>query len=1212
MNEIQALLQKQKYGLITPAEEIRLKDAMAERMGPVYGMDYANATMNMEAPMGKGVTPYSFQTPSRQTQSGEGRERLRSINNLNSIGVSTLFKPEFEVPKIPTPAPTNTQDTGGGEEDYKKKYEDLLAQMQGQAPQGDSMARSAHILGRSLAGDVSAGAGAFAGLNFGLGAARNALHGYGIGKTTTEAQREARKENPTFYGLFQEGGGIPMPEELGMDFGPEGEANPIGDVIAELEGGEVVMQEDGTIQDVEGPSHEEGGVPVTREDIPGEAEVLSDELQVGEHARGINEIYSAKVKETDTFAIALEKIETVIGLDKIEEEQEKISKKLKEVEKSSGIGTDTKELNKQELFEQMGELDERYSIIEEEHQQAFHLLYDLQEQDKALEEGVGLMEGQEMMQQEQGVPMPQDEAAMQEMMMQMQGMEGGEQPHQESFQGMFREGGGIEGGGRDMDIPEYLSRIGDLVKDINNPKEVAEEVYKYLKSEEGPGLSDYMAIKEVVKYFDKNRGGIMGDDMKEMVKAFKNKGGDDVKNIISTIERAIKSDPKTREANLTGLRLRFGLDIDAGEMEELVEKESAERDAPFHFWMDRGITSEYGKERTVEGEYNVHFGVDFEASPEEEIPSFFDGKVEEVSKSSSAGWQIKIKESGKDGQLITFMHLYEKPELKKGDEIRVGDIIGKAGSTGKSTGTHIHFQVGHPTDVDLGGEKFKTKNSKKFAKALQNEDIYREFNPMLKLGNSFGIKEFTPEKHREARKMYGDESVLQPREQLVDYINDEWGEQRAEPTLTQETLKEAFKTAGIDGYDEERRRYYRIEEGDRKYIEDEAEIEEITNSLDGGKTAGKGFKLTDQMKREVTNSLGESLDDEYTDKIFTESKDTEDQEGMDELATEEEVAETPIVESPSNVKFDTESRRYYRETPEGEKEFLENTEGLTGDLKEAVRRNLEYHSDPEMYPDYFDINHEEGPTKVEGETLTGDGIREFEDPSIENIEMPLANPFTGSVPLAPSPPIYPTKHSVTPSQMSNLSLDVSGRLANIDREVASQIDQLKHLPPAMQAEMEAEILGQGVQLRDQVLSEKGRVELESYLTTMNQNRQIADQTQAQNITLAQDYEDKVMQTSATMDQSIRDWYDTIEANRRTARKDNVEFNIRNAASDNYMMTADGRIIMKPSKSLADYTAEQLEGELLLKRSMEEAEAVRKAQEEERKKAARKAAKQEKG
>lgn len=53
-----------------------------------------------------------------------------------------------------------------------------------------------------------------------------------------------------------------------------------------------------------------------------------------------------------------------------------------------------------------------------------------------------------------------------------------------------------------------------------------------------------------------------------------------------------------------------------------------------------------------------------------------------------------------DGTLSYYCHLSER-RVKSGDTIRAGDTIGVEGSTGKSTGSHLHFEVRNAAGVSV-------------------------------------------------------------------------------------------------------------------------------------------------------------------------------------------------------------------------------------------------------------------------------------------------------------------------------------------------------------------------------------------------------------------------------------------------------------------------------------------------------------------------------
>ena len=54
------------------------------------------------------------------------------------------------------------------------------------------------------------------------------------------------------------------------------------------------------------------------------------------------------------------------------------------------------------------------------------------------------------------------------------------------------------------------------------------------------------------------------------------------------------------------------------------------------------------------------------------------------------GYTVKITHKG--GYSTVYMHL-SKFDVKKGDEVHIGQMIAKSGNTGISTGPHLHYEV---------------------------------------------------------------------------------------------------------------------------------------------------------------------------------------------------------------------------------------------------------------------------------------------------------------------------------------------------------------------------------------------------------------------------------------------------------------------------------------------------------------------------------------
>jgi murein DD-endopeptidase MepM/ murein hydrolase activator NlpD len=85
-----------------------------------------------------------------------------------------------------------------------------------------------------------------------------------------------------------------------------------------------------------------------------------------------------------------------------------------------------------------------------------------------------------------------------------------------------------------------------------------------------------------------------------------------------------------------------------------------------------------------------HSGIDFGAELGQPVFATADGLVERAGWYYSYGNTVIIKH--KDGFETLYGHL-TRVDVKEGQRVKSGDLIGNAGSTGRSTGTHLHYEI---------------------------------------------------------------------------------------------------------------------------------------------------------------------------------------------------------------------------------------------------------------------------------------------------------------------------------------------------------------------------------------------------------------------------------------------------------------------------------------------------------------------------------------
>lgn len=108
---------------------------------------------------------------------------------------------------------------------------------------------------------------------------------------------------------------------------------------------------------------------------------------------------------------------------------------------------------------------------------------------------------------------------------------------------------------------------------------------------------------------------------------------------------------------------------------------------------DRYVSSNFGtRVDPVTGKVGAfHSGIDLPASVGTPIKAVSDGKVWRTI-TTSGGYGVLTILSHKNNIFTYYAHQNER-QVKEGDTVRSGDIIGQVGNTGKSTGPHLHFEV---------------------------------------------------------------------------------------------------------------------------------------------------------------------------------------------------------------------------------------------------------------------------------------------------------------------------------------------------------------------------------------------------------------------------------------------------------------------------------------------------------------------------------------
>ena len=155
-------------------------------------------------------------------------------------------------------------------------------------------------------------------------------------------------------------------------------------------------------------------------------------------------------------------------------------------------------------------------------------------------------------------------------------------------------------------------------------------------------------------------------------------------NVIATVENVVQANnvvDNSEENKEDSYKEKTAMELDAEKVKKICE---------FQKPLEGVITSEFG-EREVTSKVMTadHKGIDIAAESGTNIKAAISGVVSVAEENSEYGKFIKIT----NGDVMTVYAHCKKLKVKKGDKIKIGQVIATVGSTGNSTGPHLHFEI---------------------------------------------------------------------------------------------------------------------------------------------------------------------------------------------------------------------------------------------------------------------------------------------------------------------------------------------------------------------------------------------------------------------------------------------------------------------------------------------------------------------------------------
>ena len=158
------------------------------------------------------------------------------------------------------------------------------------------------------------------------------------------------------------------------------------------------------------------------------------------------------------------------------------------------------------------------------------------------------------------------------------------------------------------------------------------------------------------------------------------------------------------------------------------------------------ISSGFGYRRhPVLGYNKLHKGMDFAAPTGTPIYAAGDGVLEYAARNGSFGNYARIRHNSKLKTAYAHMSKFKKG-MHKGKTVKQGEVIGYIGTTGRSTGPHLHYEVlvngvqVNPRSVKLPtGETLTGEQLKRFKSLIQGiNQEYASLTKGLKFAFRFG------------------------------------------------------------------------------------------------------------------------------------------------------------------------------------------------------------------------------------------------------------------------------------------------------------------------------------------------------------------------------------------------------------------------------------------------------------------------------------------
>jgi murein DD-endopeptidase MepM/ murein hydrolase activator NlpD len=151
------------------------------------------------------------------------------------------------------------------------------------------------------------------------------------------------------------------------------------------------------------------------------------------------------------------------------------------------------------------------------------------------------------------------------------------------------------------------------------------------------------------------------------------------------------------------------------------------------------LSSGYGKRKhPILGYTKMHKGIDFAAPTGTPIFAAGNGTIAKIGRNGGYGNYILIRHNDSYDTAYAHMNGFAKG-LRQGSRVKQGDVIGYVGTTGRSTGPHLHYEIlknhAQVNPIRVKMPSGKTLKGDELNRFLADSDVLRKQYAELSIGN---------------------------------------------------------------------------------------------------------------------------------------------------------------------------------------------------------------------------------------------------------------------------------------------------------------------------------------------------------------------------------------------------------------------------------------------------------------------------------------------